>query len=398
MRVLGVPTYREHKPTGRAVVTLSGKDIYLGKFGSPESRAEYNRRVSEWLARGRTRADAATVGNGSTVDEVLWAYVEYAEQNFRDADGRPTREAESMKLAFRPLRELYGSTPAAAFGPLSLQAVREKMIRLKLCRNVINQRVGYIKRFFRWASSRALVPAVTYHGLLSVEGLRRGRSGARETKPVVAVADAQVDAILPYLPPVLRAMLTLQRLTGMRTGELVQMRGCDLDMCEDVWLYRPVRHKTRYLGRERVVALGKQSQAAVEPYLKPDLSATLFSPRLAEAERNEIMRAARKTRVQPSQVSRRKSRPKREPGEAYTTRTYYAALRYAMRRAERAGRLSKDEFWHPHQLRHAVAKRIKRAQDAEAARAFLGHSKVDMTEHYAGMDTRASIDVARRFA
>jgi hypothetical protein len=28
-----IPSYRLQKPTGQAVVTLSGKDVYLGKFG-----------------------------------------------------------------------------------------------------------------------------------------------------------------------------------------------------------------------------------------------------------------------------------------------------------------------------------------------------------------------------
>ena len=397
MPALRVPSYRKHTPTGRAVVTLSGKDIYLGKHNTPESKAEYNRAVAEWLAHGRAHPSEPK-GVGPWVNEVMLAYVEHAEQNFRDADGQPTREVESMKLAFRPRCELFGESAAADFNPMSLQAVREWMIQKRLARSVINQRVGYIKRLFRWASSRMLVPPVTSHGLLSVEGQRRGRSRAKETKPVHPVADAQVDAVLPFLPPLLRAMVTLQRLTGMRTGELVQMRGRDVDMSADVWLYRPPKYKTRYLGRERVVALGAQSQAALKPYLKRDLTTPLFRPAEAEAERDEIMRAGRKTRVQPSQLNRRKPKPKRRPGPVYSTRTYYAALRYAMRRAERAGRMSRDEFWHPHQLRHAVARRTKRAKDAEAARAFLGHTKVDMTEHYAGIDTAASIEVARRFA
>jgi hypothetical protein len=30
-KTLRVPSYRRHKPTGQAVVTLNGKDRYLGK-------------------------------------------------------------------------------------------------------------------------------------------------------------------------------------------------------------------------------------------------------------------------------------------------------------------------------------------------------------------------------
>ena len=35
------PSYRLHKPSGQAVVTLSGKDHYLGLYGSPESTEKY---------------------------------------------------------------------------------------------------------------------------------------------------------------------------------------------------------------------------------------------------------------------------------------------------------------------------------------------------------------------
>ena len=51
----------------------------------------------------------------------------------------------------------------------------------------------------------------------------------RETEPVKPVADRDVDAILPFLSPQTRAMVEVQRLTGMRPGEVVLMRGCDID-------------------------------------------------------------------------------------------------------------------------------------------------------------------------
>ena len=54
-----VPCYRLHRPSGRAVVTLNGKDVYLGAHDSPESRTEYQRVVGEWLAAYRTPPDTA---------------------------------------------------------------------------------------------------------------------------------------------------------------------------------------------------------------------------------------------------------------------------------------------------------------------------------------------------
>ena len=54
----GNPEYRLHKRTGEAVVTLplgngQRKDVYLGKLGSEESKAEYNRVIAEWAANDR---------------------------------------------------------------------------------------------------------------------------------------------------------------------------------------------------------------------------------------------------------------------------------------------------------------------------------------------------------
>ena len=48
-----LPKYRKHRPSGRAVVTLNGKDIYLGPHGTKASHLEYDRLIQEWLAHGQ---------------------------------------------------------------------------------------------------------------------------------------------------------------------------------------------------------------------------------------------------------------------------------------------------------------------------------------------------------
>src|SRR5688500_6120670 len=47
------PPYRLHRADGRAVVTLNGKDFFLGKQGTPESVGAYNRLIAAWVAHGR---------------------------------------------------------------------------------------------------------------------------------------------------------------------------------------------------------------------------------------------------------------------------------------------------------------------------------------------------------
>lgn len=48
-----LPKYRKHRASGQAVVTLNGKDFYLGPHGTRASKAEYDRLLGEWLAAGR---------------------------------------------------------------------------------------------------------------------------------------------------------------------------------------------------------------------------------------------------------------------------------------------------------------------------------------------------------
>jgi len=92
---------------------------------------------------------------------------------------------------------------ADEFGPLALKAVRQHMIEVEgLSRNVINQRINRIRRIFKWAVSEQLIPPSIFEGLRAVDGLRRGRSNARETEPITPVADEWVELTKQFLPPI----------------------------------------------------------------------------------------------------------------------------------------------------------------------------------------------------
>ena len=105
--------------------------------------------------------------------------------------------------------ELFSALPVEGFGPLRLLEVRDRMISLDWSRNLINQRIGKIKRMFKWAVSRQTVSPVIYQGLMAVEGLKRGRSAAKELPKRKPVAEEHVYAILPYATPVISAMIQL---------------------------------------------------------------------------------------------------------------------------------------------------------------------------------------------
>ena len=177
-----VPTYRLHRASGQAIVTLDGVDHYLGTHGDPAGKLKYDRLIAEWLANGRRSSPVpspATTGRPVlTVNGLIAEYWQHARSYYRKPDGTPTSEVETLRQALKPIIELYGETPAVDFGPLTLKAVREKMVAKKWCRSHINKQVSRLKTMFRWAVEQEMVPGSIYHALLAVKGLKRGRCEA----------------------------------------------------------------------------------------------------------------------------------------------------------------------------------------------------------------------------
>jgi integrase len=416
-----IPTNYIPQPTrhasGQAVVRLNGRDHYLGRWGTAGAKLAYERLVAEWLAHGRNLPSA----NGLTVNELIAAFWAWAQKHYRRPDGTPTNEVTDYKLSLRPLKHLYGGTLANDFGPLAMQAVRELMVQgythpkhgpqPALARGVVNQRIGRVRRMFKWATANELTPAKVYHGLLAVTGLQRGRSDARETDAVKPVPIPFVDAILPYLRPQVAAMVRLQLETGMRPGEVVIMRGIDLDTSGTVWLYRPSAHKTDYRGHHRVVTIGPKGQAILRPWLRLNVEEFLFSPREAVEDQHAERRQNRRSQITPSQaVRRRKHKPSRNPADRYSTQSYGRPVTRGIDLANRVRacdacktkapadwcddcRSHTVPHWHPHQLRHTKATEIRRVAGLDAARAVLGHRSPVVTEVYAELDLAKAAEV-----
>src|SRR4051794_17115991 len=93
-----IPSYRHYKPKNLGLVVIEGRYYYLGKYGTPESLAEYNRLIQEWLANqqvppapGKTREP--------TVSEILLAFWRHAQGHYRTAEGTPTGELDNLREA-----------------------------------------------------------------------------------------------------------------------------------------------------------------------------------------------------------------------------------------------------------------------------------------------------------
>ena len=56
-----------------------------------------------------------------SVNEVILRFWRHAEMHYRHPDGTPTGELDNFRDSLRPLRQLYGGTPARDFGALKLK-------------------------------------------------------------------------------------------------------------------------------------------------------------------------------------------------------------------------------------------------------------------------------------
>lgn len=234
-----LPKYAYHKAAGQAVVRLSGKDFYLGPHGTKASKIEYDRLIGEWLANGRQLSDGAS-DTPITVTSLCARYLKYC-LGYYVKNGSVTDEVASVKIAIRHIQRKYAKTFAKDFGPLSLEVVREQMIDEGNSRRYINGNIGRIKRMFKWAVSKELIPVTTYQALATVTGLKKGKSEAVDHPPVLPVPPEVVEATIKHAKPIIADMIRFQMLTGCRPGEVTSIKPCEIDHRPRLSLHRAIR-------------------------------------------------------------------------------------------------------------------------------------------------------------
>jgi integrase len=331
-----IPSLVHHKPSDRARVRINGRDHWLGKWGTPESRLAYDRIIAEYLASGRVRdqhaappdapvlvtVDPGTPGvavtvplpNGvvpeeavstePTVAEVVLRYLEYCDTYYRTPLGERTSTYGNALQAARALRP-FDDTPASKFGPRKLGMIRDSEAARGRPRVGCNTLVKHIRRVFQWAEAQELVPRNTHSSLKTVEPLRLGRTVAPELPEIKPVEDSVVEATLPFLPDIVADMVRVQRLTGTRPGEVCGLRPMDIDRTEAVWKWKPPHHKTSWREKDRVISIGPRAQQILTKYLLRDAAAYCFSPIEAERRRSQLRRLARQSPMTPSQRARK---------------------------------------------------------------------------------------------
>ena len=388
------PSYRYHKARNCAIVRIHGKDYYLGEYGSAGSKQLYAQLIAEKWADISTSENTARLPAACktwpTVDELVVSYMKkHVSLFYIDRNGKPSERQCHIRLALRPLHEIYGNTPVNEFGSKRLKVVRDKIIKMGLeeksdgySRQYVNDHVAIIKNFFRWGVEEELVPVEVHQALLAVQQLRKGRdTRVRDQKKVPPVAREIVEATLPYLVPQLATMVQLQLHTAMRPDEVTIMRQCDIDRSCETWVYVPHAYKTEHHNLSRPVYLGPKCQNLLALWMDRPDEAYFFSPR-------EVVIATRAKRRKSSQTMPEKLNYKHGPRVCYDDETYCRAVK---RGCERAG----VPKWTPNQLRHTAATYIRETYGLEAAKIILGHQSAVTTEIYAEKDMQIAIGIMK---
>lgn len=390
--------------SGQAIVKIDGVTFYLGRHGSAEAFSRYAVLLREYQANGLKLPESITpesirklaVESDSLpvtvnqseepirVQHVTEAYKSHVTKRYEASISERNRLLRMCRIVDAEAKSIEGDK----FGPRILQKMRNDWIAAGKSRQYCNRLTNSVVRMFKWAVSQELVDVATHHRLKTVEPLRIGETDAEETKPIVPANLKHVRETAKYLPPQLRAVIRIQVATGARPSEILMMRPAEIDRSGPEWIYRPAKHKNAKRGMSRAIPIVGDAKEALIDYLNRDPESFCFSPKEAVEWWNAQKRAARKTKVQPSQRDRSNPNAAKVPGDHYDKHSYRRAV-------ERACAKAGVPYWHPYQLRHLAGTMVRDALGPEHAQAFLGHANIQMTEHYAKISERKAIEAAK---
>ncbi|HEY1189560.1 MAG TPA: tyrosine-type recombinase/integrase [Gemmata sp.] len=353
-------------PSGRAYCRWKAQgrthERYFGRHGTPEAAGLYRQFAQDWSAgKYESPVDADAPANGGLFVAGLAArWLEHV-RGYYTKDGRETGEVAGCVSAVRLVVDLYGESRAAEFDPAALRACRDRLVTRGLTRGTVNSYMSRIVRMFGWAGGQSLIPPTVHAALKLVERLKAGRTAAPDRERKKPATDAQIAATLPFLAPAnpvrrskLSAMVQIQRLAGMRPGEVCAMATADLDTTGDVWRYEVGKaNKNRHRGKRQAYFLGPKAVAILRPYLE------------AAPDRGPIFG---------------------EKANNYGQAVFRASVK------------SGAGPWMPHQLRHALATAVaERFRTLEHAAAAIGDTAAVASAVYVHVDPqeRAKIEVAR---
>jgi integrase len=348
-----IPSLRHHRHTRQAYCELDGKRHYFGRFGSREAKLRYDALVADWLANGRMLPeDPNDFPSPISIAELVALYLPRCQEYYKDADGNSTTTLPEVRLALRDLKSLYGPLAVDQFGPRLLAEIRSRWVAKNLSLSTVNGRVAIVRRLFRWGISQEQVPVTVHQALETLENLKPGRCPVKPAKVVEAVRWEDVEATLPYLPKPLQAVVPCN---GTAAPEA--LRSCSFAPVTSTAPAPSGKHRLSVTRRSTVESYAPSTSASRHR------QSCVHSSCVHSYEHDAYRRAVTRACAKAISTAAAESKPK-------------------------------PNRWHPHQLRHALATRVREQFGLEAAQATLGHSRASVTEIHAKVNEARAVEVA----
>jgi integrase len=349
---------RHHKASGRAYVTVDGRQVYLGAWGSDEARRAYRDVVAQWEAANSPASPRPSTI--VTVAELVLAHYEQAKGRY-SAD-----ELRAYRVALSPFLRRHMDRDVETILGRDLAEQRDAWRLAGLRRQTINKMLGRLKRVFVWGAQNEYVSETTAGRVRMVAGLRDGEAPDYEqVHPVPLRAFAATLRQLDRTHPMLAAVARVQYYCGARPGEVCRMRGDELHtgsyrvegrtivIPDGVTVFAPTRHKVKRKGHHVAYTLGPRAVAALAPHRRGGYLFTL----------------GKRECVDP---------------------VYYASV--IAKACEAAG----VDRWSPNQLRHNFLTRMDVYAGIELGSAAVRHRSLATTAIYVDRDLGRVADVARK--
>lgn len=292
-----IPQFRYHAPTKCFYAFHGGKRVYFGR-NELAGRKQYQ----EWLSK-LIEADSAPMapeGVSPLVAELVAVYLKEAAPKLDERDQRRAH------FALSTLSEKFGHVEASAFRVREIEAMAEhfgnirKTVRKTMERTgpplsmrYVRKLMGCIRACWNWLALRDLVTAESAAKVALA--VARGKTYGGINPPAVRpVRSDHCAAVLAECKPRIAAMAKIQLLTGMRTGELISMSADQIDRGTLPWVYRPVKHKNAWRGKDRAIYISEEAAKILMPYL--DGPCFKIGP---DAYVDSLKRAAERAKVPP---------------------------------------------------------------------------------------------------
>jgi len=284
---------------GEIVRNANGKPVRKTKYFAGEYKsAEMWHDFEKWYAKESGQPverrpaveDRFDSYQSVTIDELVDAYLEH-EKGRRNPDStdratslRDTRALQAIETVRQQLAP-YGHRVADTFKTTDLEDIQNRLMnRVGNAQATIAKKVWLIRDIFRWGANHHLCHKDVYVYLRMVKGLRKV-DGVKTKQQRATPSTESVQQIIEAAPPTLRTMLAVQLNTGMRSGNLVDLKWNDIDQsryeADGCWIYAPSHKTEEKIGRLNIVFGATAVQALLDyEQQRPDRGHEyIFNPR-----------------------------------------------------------------------------------------------------------------------